>query len=93
MYFHPTGAIIGIVIGVIALIVLAILIGVGATLCAKKYAKKEKPGWYVGWYWSSPMGRGAWAENTWASGSNAGLARNWLSQVVTGLDVRVVLPE
>ena len=34
----------------------------------------EATGWYVGWHWSSPLGRSAWAENTWASGSTA---RDW----------------
>ena len=55
--------------------------------------RRSKPGWYVGWHWSSPIGRSAWAENTWASGSTAGVARNYLSLVNTGLDVRLVLPE
>jgi len=56
-------------------------------------AKDDRLGWYVGWYWSSPLGRDAWAENTWASGSTAGTARNYLNLVSTGLDLRLVLPE
>ena len=59
----------------------------------QKRAKGEQPGWYVGWFWSSPLGRDAWAENTWTSGSTSGLARNWLNLVVTGIDLRLVLPE
>ena len=59
----------------------------------QRRATKDQPGWYVGWYWSSPLGRDAWAENTWTSGSVSGLARNWLNLVVTGLDLRIVLPE
>ncbi|MDA0939883.1 MAG: hypothetical protein O2990_02665 [Bacteroidetes bacterium] len=59
----------------------------------QRRASGDRPGWYVGWYWSSPLGRDAWAENTWTSGSTSGLARNWLNLVVTGLDVRLVLPE
>ena len=70
-----------------------VVVPVLAEIGIQRRAKKEKPGWYVGWYWSSQMGRGAWAENTWTSGSNSDLARNWLSQVVTGLDLRLVLPE
>ena len=70
-----------------------VVVPVLAEIGIQRRAKKEKPGWYVGWYWSSPMGRGAWAENTWTSGSNSDFARNWLSQVVTGLDLRLVLPE
>ena len=30
----------------------------------QRRATKDQPGWYVGWYWSSPLGRDAWAENT-----------------------------
>lgn len=59
----------------------------------QRRAEGNRPGWYVGWFWSSPIGRDAWAENTWTSGSTSGLARNWLNLVVTGLDVRLVLPE
>lgn len=59
----------------------------------QKRAQDDKPGWYVGWFWSSPLGRDAWAENTWTSGSTSGLARNWLNLVVTGIDLRLVLPE
>lgn len=64
-----------------------------AEIGLQRQAEKTRPGWYVGWYWSSPLGRDAWAENTWTSGSVSGLARNWLNLVVTGLDVRLVLPE
>lgn len=59
----------------------------------QKAAEKDRAGWYVGWFWSSPLGRDAWAENTWQSGSVSGLARNWLNLVVTGVDLRLVLPE
>ena len=64
-----------------------------AEIGIQKAAKNDKPGWYVGWFWSSPLGRDAWAENTWVSNSVSGLARNYLNLVVTGLDVRLVLPE
>ena len=64
-----------------------------AEIGIQKAAENEKPGWYVGWFWSSPMGRGTWAETTWTSGSLSALSRIWLPQVVTGLDLRVVLPE
>ena len=64
-----------------------------AEIGIQRRAKKKQPGWYVGWHWSSPIGRSAWAENTWASGSTAGVARNFLSLVNTGLDIRLVLPE
>lgn len=64
-----------------------------AEVGVQRRAMGDRPGWYVGWYWSSPLGRDAWAENTWTAGSTSGLARNWLNLVVTGLDVRIVLPE
>lgn len=64
-----------------------------AEVGVQRAAKDDRPGWYVGWFWSSPLGRDAWAENTWQSGSVSGLARNWLNLVVTGMDVRLVLPE
>ena len=64
-----------------------------AEIGIQKAAKNDKPGWYVGWFWSSPMGRGTWAETTWTSGSVSALSRMWLPQVVTGLDLRLVLPE
>ena len=64
-----------------------------AEIGIQRWAKKKQPGWYLGWHWSSPIGRSAWAENTWASGSTAGVARNFLSLVNTGLDIRLVLPE
>ena len=64
-----------------------------AEIGIQKAAENEKPGWYVGWFWSSPMGRGTWAETTWTSGSVSALSRIWLPQVVTGLDLRLVLPE
>ncbi len=70
-----------------------ISVPVMAEVGIQRRAKGGRPGWYVGWFWSSPLGRDAWAENTWASGSISGLARNYLSLVVTGLDVRLVLPE
>ena len=64
-----------------------------AEIGIQRRAKKKQAGWYLGWLWSSPVGRSAWAENTWASGSTAGVARNYLNMVNTGLDVRLVLPE
>ena len=64
-----------------------------AEIGIQKAAENDKPGWYVGWFWSSPMGRGTWAETTWTSGSVSALSRMWLPQVVTGLDLRLVLPE
>ena len=70
-----------------------ITVPVMAEVGLQRRAKEGKPGWYVGWFWSSPLGRDAWAENTWTSGSLSGLARNYLNLVVTGLDVRIVLPE
>ena len=59
----------------------------------QKRASKDKPGWYLGWYWSSSPGQNAWAESTWQQGSLFSSARNWLNQVVTGIDLRLVLPE
>lgn len=70
-----------------------ISVPVMAEVGLQRRAMGEQPGWYVGWFWSSPLGQDAWAENTWTSGSVSGLARNWLNLVVTGLDVRLVLPE
>ena len=59
----------------------------------QRAASKGQAGWYVGGFWSSPVGRGAWAENTWQSGFVAEQARDWISLVVTGIDLRLVLPE
>ena len=70
-----------------------ITVPIMAEVGLQKRAKEGRPGWYAGWFWSSPLGRDAWAENTWASGSISGLARNYLNLVVTGLDLRLVLPE
>lgn len=70
-----------------------ITVPVMAEVGIQKRAKDGQPGWYVGWFWSSPLGRDAWAENTWVSNSVSGLARNYLNLVVTGLDMRLVLPE
>ena len=69
------------------------VVAIVAEIGIQRRAKKKQPGWYLGWHWSSPVGRSAWAENTWASGSTAGVARNYLNLVNTGLDVRLVLPE
>ena len=70
-----------------------VTVPVMAEVGLQQRSEKDQPGWYVGWFWSSPLGREAWAENAWTSGSNSGVARNWLPLVVTGLDVRLVLPE
>ena len=70
-----------------------ITVPIMAEVGLQKRAKEGRPGWYAGWFWSSPLGRDAWAENTWASGSISGLARNYLNLVVTGVDLRLVLPE
>ena len=64
-----------------------------AELGLQRRAQKDRLGWYIGWYWSSPLGNDAWVENTWASGFVAGRARGFIDLVVTGLDVRLVLPE
>lgn len=64
-----------------------------AELGLQRRARRDRLGWYIGWYWSSPLGNDAWVENTWASGSVSGRARDFIDLVVTGLDVRLVLPE
>ena len=57
----------------------------------RRAKKSNRVGTWVGI--GQAGGRSAWAENTWASGSTAGVARNFLSLVNTGLDIRLVLPE
>ena len=64
-----------------------------AEIGIQRRATRKQPGWYLGWHWSSPIGRSAWAENTWSSGSTAGIARSFLNLVNTGVDIRLVLPE
>ena len=59
----------------------------------QKPADGDELGWYVGWHWSSPLGRTTWAESTWQLNSLGAGSRNWLHHTVAALEVRLILPE
>lgn len=56
-------------------------------------AEEDRLGWYVGWHWSSPLGRTTWAETVWRDNSLGSKARNYLHHSVAALDVRIIFPE